>query len=47
MTPCAKAATDEPPTKAKFHQVLLRETVRNSKATPRKISASSITITGR
>ncbi len=47
MTPCARAAIDEPPTNAKFHQVLLRETVRNSNATPRKISPSSITITGR
>ena len=47
MTPCAKAASAEPPAKAILSQVLLRDTVRNSNATPRNTSASSITITGR
>ncbi len=37
----------EPMVKAMLSQVLLRETVRNSNATPRKTSANNITITGR
>ena len=47
MTPCAKAASAEPTVKAMLSQVLLCDTVRNSNATPRNTSASSMTITGR
>jgi len=47
MTPWLKAASVEPVAKATLSQVLLRYTVRNSKAMPRNTSASSITITGR
>ena len=48
MTPWLKAASVEPAAKAKFQVRLpVAATLRNSKATPRNTSASSITITGR
>ena len=47
MMPWQKAASVEPPAKAKFQYFLLvTATQRNSKATPRNTSASNMTITG-
>jgi hypothetical protein len=48
ITPWKKAASVEPSQKARSHHTLLvRATQRNSKATPRNTSASSIRMTGR
>ncbi len=48
MMPCDSAATAEPPMKAQSQNHLVRGRTarqRNSNATPRKISASSMAIT--
>ena len=48
MMPWKKAATSEPAENAKFHSRRLEAaTQRNSKATPRNTSASSMMMTGR